>query len=844
VAAPVVPTGTLVGDLLVMVVELENVTGTTPTVNSSSVPGWDPQGARASQTETGGAASVTIFTKIHDGTAMPTLTWDLAAFPDVTIYAVSGVNQLAPIDSVSGFQINAIGSAAPVPGLTTTSNNCLLLAFACQNWGLAMTPSGTWVEDYDDLTTEIAHHSTLAATAGTVASQAFTVGGSTHSTETAMLAIAPPTIGTVLTGTATRPWVRIIAYDDLPFSTGQPIGTWTAWQNLPGSIGGPFIYPRTTSVHPSTKVSGPWVKTRTGAYIKTGKFQTTVRATGFKQSTAVGLLGKVERLYAFERPPIRHTMVIDSPVGATQRWAFDAPHVQNVLSDASWGSTMPGGWDRMDASLFRKPELRSSDIEPFSRVTVYNAGGKVVGQFRVEQTPATHGDSSEVQPGAVGYQSELDDNKAASFVYVDADSSSWSEPLLARQILLINTYGRDIETLSWQVVKGSLKTTLPNSSVPASAYAETWLRMPPGQGVVTFQYKGTEAMPVGYEPPNLYSTNDDVNSGGGSNPLTLDGTIRQWSFGTPPRFLVLTIYANGTAATGNKNQRVIAARVFGYTGILPRPGTDGWSGVFGSDAVQHAISTWTDFTFTTGSTGTIVPSTFVIPHLIFRDLGAVSDIVRGATRFGLQDWAVWESNGRTDPPVFWWHPRRYYGSTWRARVGPSKLNLTGTQVARVWNSVVVQYHDALTGETRSVGPPGANADASDPVLNDSDPQNPATVAGKTRRALLQMQTTTLAGATKVGQIFLDEQKLLDSSGDAEFVGWVQDDHGVWHAASDVRAGDYVEFVDSNHPGARRIVNAKWSEASKSMHVDLDSPPDAMEALLERLQVVLVPLGDG
>jgi hypothetical protein len=120
VAAPVVPTGTLVGDLLVMVVELENVTGTTPTVNSSSVPGWDPQGARASQTETGGAASVTIFTKIHDGTAMPTLTWDLAAFPDVTIYAVSGVNQLAPIDSVSGFQINAIGSAAPVPGLTTT----------------------------------------------------------------------------------------------------------------------------------------------------------------------------------------------------------------------------------------------------------------------------------------------------------------------------------------------------------------------------------------------------------------------------------------------------------------------------------------------------------------------------------------------------------------------------------------------------------------------------------------------------------------------------------------------------------------------------------------------------
>ena len=853
--APTPPTGTVSGDLLVMMVQLESGSSGAPTVNPASVPGWDFQGTRAVNAETGGNASATTLTKIHDGSAMPTVSWDISAFPNITIESVSGADPADPVDTVSGYQVNSIGSAAPVPGLQTAQDNELLLAFVGNNWGLTTSVSTGWTKDFDDLETVVARSTTLAATANLVPNQPFTLNAGTHSSETQMLAINPVnTSSLTLTGTVARPWIRIIAYDGDPYAGGSPIGTWTDWFNIPGALAGPFVQPRTATFDPHPKLSGPRLKASGSPNVKTVKFTPKTRLSAFDQKLTLGVLGRTGRLSIFERPPIRHSVIIDAPSGRIQRWAADAQKAQNALEDATWGSTIPGGWDRMDCALFRKPELFQSDLEPFSRVTVYGAGGACVGQFRLEQTPETHGDTAQIQPGAVGYQSELDDNKDVAFVYVDAAAADWTEMSVARQIYW-SQLGKDLQSISWQTEKGALIANLPNDSVPPSAYAESWYLMPPGSEVGSLQYVCHEAMPAGWVGPHVvgFDGNRDTNIGAATayvltadpvpTDVTLPATTHLLVLNTWPA-IVFTLDAGGAASVGNKNFRSILPRVFGYTGLSPRPGTDGWSGVYGSDAVQHAIGKWTNFAFTTGVDGTIVPSSFPIPHLAFRDLGTVSDIVRGATRFGLEDWAVWESDKRRGQPVFWWHPRRYYGTTWRARVGPSKLNFAGTQVARVWNSVVVQYTDALTGDTKTVGPPGSISNDSSALLQDADPLNPATIAGKTRRALLQMQITTLEGAIKTGQIFLSEQKLLDSSGDAEFIGWVQDAGGVWHSAADVRAGDYVEFVDSNHTGARRIVKANWTEASKSMKVELDAPPDALAALLERLQVVLVPLGDG
>jgi hypothetical protein len=125
---------------------------------------------------------------------------------------------------------------------------------------------------------------------------------------------------------------------------------------------------------------------------------------------------------------------------------------------------------------------------------------------------------------------------------------------------------------------------------------------------------------------------------------------------------------------------------------------------------------------------------------------------------------------------------------------------------------------------------------------DSDTENPANQLGIKRWTKLQMGTSTAAGATEVGRRFLEETKALDSSGRARIVGHCQDSHGVTHPCWRIRAGDTISFVDAGDSSARRVVSASYDHASRSCSVDLDAPPDSLSALLERLDVVLVPLG--
>jgi hypothetical protein len=196
---------------------------------------------------------------------------------------------------------------------------------------------------------------------------------------------------------------------------------------------------------------------------------------------------------------------------------------------------------------------------------------------------------------------------------------------------------------------------------------------------------------------------------------------------------------------------------------------------------------------------------------------------------------VWEG------PLFWLHDRNARGNKWRARVGPTQLEETGPQVDRLWNSIIVQYQD-VDGSTRTVGPTGSGADTESAYLVDDDPENPATKAGITRRDLLTMGVSTPEGAIEVGRRFLEQSKVLDSSGRARIVGHVQDERGVWHPYSHVRAGDQISFVDASDSSYRRIVKTDKSRSDRTCSIDLDAPPEGLQSLLERLGVVLVPLG--
>jgi hypothetical protein len=154
---------------------------------------------------------------------------------------------------------------------------------------------------------------------------------------------------------------------------------------------------------------------------------------------------------------------------------------------------------------------------------------------------------------------------------------------------------------------------------------------------------------------------------------------------------------------------------------------------------------------------------------------------------------------------------------------------------------VVQYND-VDGTAKTVGPPRSGSTVETSVLKDSDPQNPANRLGIIRRTKLTMGTSTAAAATEVGRRFLEEQKLLDRSGRARIVGHVTDDHGVMHPYWHIRAGDLISFVDASDTSYRRIVKVDHDASARTASLDLDAPPEGMDALLERLGVSIVSLG--
>jgi hypothetical protein len=541
-------------------------------------------------------------------------------------------------------------------------------------------------------------------------------------------------------------------------------------------------------------------------------------------------------IHVREKPPLHVHYDIETPSGRRYRWAHDEPDAANIANSGQWSSTMPGGHEHLGVTLARQPNIDYADLERLSTITARSASGGIVSQARLERTPRTSGDQMAITPAAVGWQANLEDDQSVREVFVDRSVASWGNwPLPDKQQLW--GAGYVTETANWATENGALSVALPDDTLSATFAARTWYMAPAGVTIAKVGYRGTEAnIPGPYDDPSFTFSPNQTVTGSATVNATLNDTVLYATPATARRYvftqLGVTASAQTVAPGAHRTFSKLAA--YGNHGITTRPLETGEpDGVIASDVVTYTINRWA--TALTTTSDSVQASGLVIPHLVFTDATTAAEIVRAVTRFQLQDWAVWDNR------VFYWHERGARGRAWRTRVAPANLEETGPQLDRLYESVVVQYQD-VDGSTQTVGPVGSGADTESSSLKDADPLNPANQVGITRRALLQMGTGVSAVAVEVGRRFLELQKTLDSSGRAKLVGFVEDDRGVVHPYHAVRAGDTLTVVDASNPSPRRIVRAEHSDAERACTVDLDAPPDGLAALLERLQVVLVPLG--
>jgi hypothetical protein len=541
-----------------------------------------------------------------------------------------------------------------------------------------------------------------------------------------------------------------------------------------------------------------------------------------------------------ELPPLRVHASIESHDGFVTRWALDEPDGGNVINALRCSDTMPGGYETCDGELPRPTEFEYRDTERLSTLRLLGVGSTPVWEGRLERIPRVSGDRMAISPSTVGWQAALEDNKSAVLIVIDRTLSAWRGPGAARQLALAVADNSQGETGT--ASEGALTLTLrgPWGGSTSGITAETYYEAPAGETVAEVAFAWATNDNVGADATFLLralSTDDessfpensaDVLTGSTSGTLTFNPS-------TPLRMGMIQ-FRYPTAAGGDGVDYAVSltnVRVQGSHGLTEYGTTAGEEGFLASDIVRYAVRRWAPHLNVTADS--VTTSAFVIQQLAFLEPTTAAEIVQGATRFGLEDWAVW------DDKTFYWHPRGARGRNWRARIGPSDLEETGPQVDRLWESIIVQYQD-VDGSTRTVGPPGSGADTEDAALKDDDPDNPANQFGISRRDRLVMGVGTAAGAIEVGRRFLAETKQLDRSGKARIQGHILDDHGVIYPYHAVKSGDTISFVDANDTSPRRIVRTEKNTADRSCSLDLDAPPEGMQALLERLGAVLAPLG--
>lgn len=535
--------------------------------------------------------------------------------------------------------------------------------------------------------------------------------------------------------------------------------------------------------------------------------------------------------------------------GTELRFGPDEADAEDVVTDVSFGTEVPGwGFAEGSVKVSRPTALGSLDANLFAAAHVYDEAGQTVYRGRVA---AINRSGSEIELDLEGPLAHLDDDPTARVIYRDTDLGNWRGMSRARQIALREGGSRmpyDPST-NPDASAGSPSLSLVATSpwgATVQPDIESWYDCGPGlqaAKVVGTWKRASTTTNTGWWWSMAMADDDGTVAG-----YTTSGDLQseptasaQASFApaSPHRFVYVDLDFLGGAVAGDGTQYSIDwtnLAVYGDHGLTIR-GSEPSAGIYASDVVTHALG-YAPLIDT--APGGIEASSFVIPHLVFRDFGTTArQIIEavslyGASGFQPPDWGYYEDG-------FFWRTPGTYGRTWRLRRDQGSVAIDeGPTTESRCNGFIVNYTDAI-GNTRTVGPTGSGADYETDQLADADPANPVNVNGIPRRyGSRDVGITSQEGAVLLGQLLLRDANTRRYSGSAEVKGRVMDAAGNLSPAYLIRAGDYAVFEDDEDTTPKKIVSTSYAGGATTL--TLDNKSASIETALARLEVAIKPAG--
>lgn len=560
----------------------------------------------------------------------------------------------------------------------------------------------------------------------------------------------------------------------------------------------------------------------------------------------------------------RLALSVRTPDGVLHRWADDEPEAERIPEDLTLSDSIPGGDAELDCRLLRDMRRRRGrDLDNFNEVRAYGPGNETIWSGYLTRSPDS---AYEVSPGATGDVGRLKDDPSYRAIPVDRDPANWREATRRRQIKMLNNGASGAGTYERYSGAGevardpagelALILGLPEAHNVTSGteifrdVAEAWYDargIPIGKISADFDtfnsQDATKKMANanwlngwGLWTDDLATTGDvttRLGGGPGSASLTATDANRLWAQ------LRLTFNAD-LGAPGGADRRAFYKRLALYGREIARTVNPegGPECVRGRDVLAHILA----FAGIPTDDESYGPDDFLIPHLVWLEPTTAEQAILDTNRFYRHLWGIRAGRWR-------WHPAATYGRLWRVRRDEgADVESNGPDAELDYNGVLVRYTDANTQTEAIVGPPstglkGPSALATT-ALFDADEELPINRWGRRRYAIIEAGLTSEPGAIRLGQYFLAGLRDRRASGSLQIEnGQIRDSSGVRYPAWAARAGDRIQVEDEPGATERLIIERQFSYAGRTASLTLDSAPDRLESLLERLQVVLVGVTD-